>query len=112
MSGNITVEQLAGDQRYALIDNGAVIGSTHYRDLDDGHGPERVFFHTVVDDAYAGQGLAGKLAAFALGDTLAGGHKIVAVCPYIKAYTAKHPDEYAGHLVVPQDRHLEILPRA
>ena len=107
----IHVEQLAERQRYALIDGDKAIGAAHYRDLDTGHGIERVFFHTVVDEAYAGQGLASKLAAFALEDTIAQGHRIAAVCPYIKAYTAKH-HEYDAHLVAPGAQHLRILPTA
>ena len=110
MSTEITVQHLPEARRYALVDEGKVIGSAHYRDLDTGEGIERVFFHTVVDDAYAGQGLASRLAVFALEDTVAHGHKIVAVCPYIKAYTAKH-HRFDAHLVVPGPAHLRILPR-
>lgn len=111
MSGIIEVKHVAERQRYTLLDDGKAIGSAHYRDLDTGTGIDRVFFHTVVDEAYAGQGLAGKLAAFALEDTVALGHKIVAVCPYIKAYTTKRTDEYAQHLVAPTNQHVEILPQ-
>lgn len=110
MSEAITVENFAERQRYVLLEDGRIIGSAHYRDLDTGRGIDRVFFHTVVDEAHAGQGLASKLASFALADTVAREHKIVAVCPYIKAYTAKHAEDYAEHLVVPRQEHLEILP--
>ncbi|MFF5792630.1 GNAT family N-acetyltransferase [Paeniglutamicibacter sp. NPDC012692] len=107
----IHLGQLAERQRYAVFDGDKIIGAAHYRDLSTDHGIERVFFHTVVDEAYSGQGLASKLAVFALEDTIAQGHKIVAVCPYIKAYTAKH-HQYDAHLVVPEARHLRILPTA
>ena len=108
---DIHLEHRAERQRYSLLDGEKSIGAAHYRDLPTEHGIERVFFHTVVDEAYAGQGLAAKLAVFALEDTIAQGHKIVAVCPYIKAYTTKH-HEYDAHLVVPGSRHRKILPAA
>ncbi|GAA1499198.1 GNAT family N-acetyltransferase [Paeniglutamicibacter kerguelensis] len=107
----IQVGQLAERQRYALFDGEKIIGAAHYRDLSTDHGIERVFFHTVVDEAFSGQGLASKLAAFALEDTIAQGHKVVAVCPYIKAYTAKH-HQYDAQLVTPGSQHLRILPTA
>lgn len=110
MSEAITVEQRAGQRRYALVDEGKLIGSAHYRELETASGVERIFFHTVVDEAYGGQGLASTLATFALQDTIAQGHKIVAVCPYIQAYVKKHADQYAAHLVEPTAAHLEILP--
>ncbi|PQZ90322.1 GNAT family N-acetyltransferase [Arthrobacter sp. MYb227] len=110
MGATITIEQRAERKRYALLDGEKSIGAAHYRDLETDHGLERVFFHTVVDEEYAGQGLASKLAAFALQNTLAQGHKIVAVCPYIKAYVKKHAEEYSAHLVGTTSAHLEILP--
>lgn len=111
MGATITVEQRAKRKRYALLDGEKSIGAAHYRDLETDHGLERIFFHTVVDEQYAGQGLASKLAVFALQDTIAQGHKIVAVCPYIKAYVKKHADEYSAHLIEPTKAHLEILPQ-
>lgn len=110
MDTTITVEQRAERKRYALLDGDKSIGAAHYRELETEAGIERIFFHTVVDEEYGGQGLAAKLAAFALQDTIAQGHKIVAVCPYIKAYVKKHAEDYSTHLVVPTRAHLEILP--
>lgn len=110
MDTTITVELRTERKRYTLLDGEKSIGAAHYRDLETDRGLERIFFHTVVDEEYGGQGLASKLAAFALQDTIAQGHKIVAVCPYIKAYVKKHADEYSAHLVEPTRAHLEILP--
>lgn len=106
----IRFELLAKRRRYALIDGENVIGAAHYRDLETDTGIERVFFHTVVDEAYAGQGLAGKLAAQALADTVARGYKIVPVCPYIKVYVRKH-HEFDAELITPAPEHLAILPK-
>ncbi len=97
-------------QRFALEDNGKHIGAAHYRDFEAADGVERIFFHTTVDEAYAGQGLAGILVKFALENTVSSGAKIVPVCPYVKGYVAKHP-QYEPHLVQPTPSHLEILPR-
>lgn len=52
------------------------------------------FTHTVVDPAYRGQGIAGRLADFALNDAAAGGETIVPECPYIQKYLREH--EVAG----------------
>ena len=97
-------------QRFALDDQGKIIGAAHYRDFDGPQGVERIFFHTTVDEEYAGQGLAGVLAKFALESTIEQGAKIVAVCPYIKAYTTKH-HEYDEHLVKPAQAHIDVLPK-
>lgn len=107
----ITPVYLAERQRYALDDDGKLIGAAHFRDFAGVERTERIFFHTVVDDAYAGQGLASVLAKFALENTVAGGAKIVAVCPYIKAYVAKHA-EFQPYLVEPTEDHLKALPKA
>jgi len=96
--------------RFALDDDGKHIGAAHYRDFDGADGVERVFFHTTVNDEYGGQGLASVLVKYALENTIASGAKIVAVCPYVKAYVAKHK-EYEPNLVAPTPAHLDILPR-
>ena len=51
-----------------------------------------MFDHTEIDDAYEGQGLGGQLARGALDDVRAQGLKVVAECPFIKAWIAKHED--------------------
>lgn len=48
------------------------------------------FTHTEVDPAFQGQGLAGKLAAYALADAAASGDAIVPLCPYIARYLETH----------------------
>lgn len=107
----ITPVHLPERQRFALEDDGKLIGAAHYRDFDGGEGTERIFFHTTVEEAYGGRGLAGIMVEFALESTIASGARIVPVCPYVKGYVAKH-SEYADHLVQPGSAHLEILPRS
>ncbi|MHC6178204.1 GNAT family N-acetyltransferase [Glutamicibacter sp. X7] len=108
----ISIRHLPEKQRYVLEDAGTQIGAAHYREVPGStdEGTDRIFFHTVVDEAYGGQGLAGKLANYALTDTVAQGAQIVAVCPYIKAYVAKHHD-FDAHLVKVAARHLAALPK-
>ncbi|WP_338017510.1 GNAT family N-acetyltransferase [Streptomyces adustus] len=72
-----------------LID-GRTAGPTAYRD----HGDQRVFHHTEIDDAIAGQGPASFLVQQALTDVRASGKRIVAVCPYVAKFLKKH-DEFA-----------------
>lgn len=102
----ITVRHNADRHRFELVDDGKVIGKAHYLP-DDGTG-ERVFFHTVVDEAYEGYGLGSKLAAFALDETVAAGLKIVPVCPYIHAFLGRHR-EYAADVVKVRPEHLDAL---
>ena len=80
--------------RYEIRDDQAdepVAGFAEYRLPDDAHVD---FVHTEVDDAYAGQGLASKLVAFALADVRAQGRRIVPHCPYVAGWIKKHPGEY------------------
>ena len=57
-----------------------------------------VFTHTETDPAFEGQGVASALVRWALDDVRARGLHVVAVCPFVKAFIARHPDEY-GDLV-------------
>lgn len=52
----------------------------------------RIFVHTEVDDAFAGQGLGGVLVRQALDETRAAGLRIVAVCPYVARFLEKNHD--------------------
>jgi predicted GNAT family acetyltransferase len=55
------------------------------------------FMHTEVPQALAGKGIGSKLIKGALDQARARGLKVVALCPFVKAYIEKHPD-YAGLL--------------
>ena len=74
--------------RFEIHVDGQVAGFTEYRQQ-----PGVVdFVHTEVDDAYEGQGLGGQLARGALDQVRASGRKVVATCPFIKGWIAKHDD--------------------
>jgi predicted GNAT family acetyltransferase len=62
--------------------------------------------HTQVDPAYAGQGLGERLVAGALADVRARGRTLVPLCPFVRAYLRRHPDQddlVAGDPAVPTD---------
>ena len=57
-----------------------------------------VITHTETDPSYEGQGVASQLVRWALDDVRARGLRVLPQCPFVKAYIARHPDEY-GDLV-------------
>lgn len=84
------VRRVDARHRYEILVDDNRAGLTAYRDRED----RRVFFHTEIDDAYAGQGLASVLVEQALSDVRAAGLRIVPVCPYVAKFLTKH-DEFA-----------------
>jgi predicted GNAT family acetyltransferase len=85
-----TVGHVPDRARYEIAVDDQRAGLSLYLE-DDGR---RIFFHTEVDDAYEGQGLAAILVAHALDDTRAAGLRVVATCPYVTQFVRQHP-EYA-----------------
>jgi hypothetical protein len=71
---------------YEILVGGERVGLAAYRD----RGEQRVFFHTEVDDAFAGRGLASVLVRRALEDVRAQGMRAVPVCPYVAKWLAGH----------------------
>ncbi|MCB1274710.1 MAG: N-acetyltransferase [Leucobacter sp.] len=107
------VRHVPGERRFVLIDREAAggeaeIGEEQYHDVAAGEAAERIFFHTVVSEEYAGQGLASKLVRAALDGTIADGFAIVPVCPYVAAWLRKHED-YADRAVAVTSAHLQAL---
>lgn len=87
---DITVTRNDDESRYEIRSDGALAGFAAF-DLRPG---SIRFIHTEIDDAFQGQGLAGKLAFEALTDAAASGDAIVPLCPYIAKYLQTH--EIAG----------------
>lgn len=81
-------------QRYELRMGDEVAAKAEYREQEGGV----CFTHTEVDERYEGQGLASKLAAFALDDVKSRGMKALPQCEFIAAYIARHEKDY-GDLV-------------
>lgn len=87
-----TVRDNPVEQRFEIHVGETLAGLSAYRDLEVGSARQRIFFHTEVDDAFAGQGLAGILTRAALTKTAARGRRIVALCPYVTRWLSSHHD--------------------
>lgn len=75
--------------RYEARVDGALAGVAEYQLTDI----LVVFTHTEVDEAYEGQGVSGALARAALDDVREQGtRRVLAICPFIKAWIDRHPD--------------------
>ncbi|MFB7112169.1 GNAT family N-acetyltransferase [Streptomyces sp. NPDC056291] len=85
-----TVQWADAKHRYEILVDGKRAGLTAYRD----RGEQRVFYHTEIDDAFAGQGLASRLVQEALTDVRESGKRIVPVCPYVAKFLKRH-EEFA-----------------
>jgi predicted GNAT family acetyltransferase len=82
----ITVTRNDEESRYEIRADDVLAG---FAAFDRRPGSIR-FIHTEIDDAFQGQGLAGKLASAALTDAAASGDAIVPLCPYIAKYLETH----------------------
>lgn len=108
---DVTIRHNPARQRFEVLIGGNVIGKAAYKEYDGGWSPQRIFYHTVINEEYGGQGLAGRLAEVALSETIDEGRAIVPVCPFIKKYLVKHP-EYATGAAATTPAHLEFLDTA
>ena len=81
--------------RFEVLVDGEVAGYTEY---EVGSGVITLP-HTVVEERFGGQGLAGLLVQFAVDDIRAEGYLVHPVCSYVKKWLHRHP-EYAD-LVAP-----------
>ena len=89
---NDTVSDNPAQQRYELAVDGHVAAS--YYAIADG---VITFVHTEVPPELGGKGIGSKLIKGALDQVRAGGLKVIAQYPFVKAYIEKHP-EYADLL--------------
>ncbi len=87
----ITVRDNPEAHRFEAVDeSGSVAAVAVYRRHDD----RVVFVHTEVDDAHEGQGVGSVLVRAALDTVRAEGLRVVAQCPFVRAWIERHP-EYA-----------------
>jgi predicted GNAT family acetyltransferase len=85
---DVTVTRNADRHQFEIAVDGKHAGLVQYVE-DSG---QRIFIHTEVDDAFAGQGLAGTLVREALDATRAEGLRIAATCPYVAKFLGKNHD--------------------
>ena len=83
-------------QRYELLIGGEVAGVLHYRR----HGSQIELMHTEIEQSFAGQGLATRLAAAALELARARQTPVVPSCPFVTGFLDRHP-EYSDLLADP-----------
>lgn len=100
-TSEITVVDAAERRRFEILVDGELAGYTEYHD----RGPLRVFPHTVIEEAYAGRGLATRLVRSALDRMRVEGRPVLPLCPVVCGFIAKHPD-YLD--LVPEDRRAEV----
>ena len=86
---SVTVQDNADKTRYeALSESGVVAGFAEYEQRDG----SVVFTHTVVEDAFEGQGVGSALARGALDQVRTTGQPVVVECEFIASYIEKHPE--------------------
>jgi predicted GNAT family acetyltransferase len=86
---DVVVTNNEAAKRYEARVDGDLAGAAYYDLADD----LIVFIHTEVDDAFEGHGVGSTLARAALDDVRAQGRrKVIATCPFIKAWIERHPD--------------------
>jgi predicted GNAT family acetyltransferase len=78
----------AESSRFEIHVDGKLAGFAVYR-----LGQGRIsFIHTEIDDAFAGQGLGGKLVRSALDAARARGLAVIPLCPFVRSWIQKHED--------------------
>jgi predicted GNAT family acetyltransferase len=88
MSDAVHVTDNPGRNRYEAHLDGVLAGFAEYQLADQ----LIVFTHTEVDRAHEGKGVGSALARFALDDVRDhGGRRVLALCPFIKAWVLRHP---------------------
>lgn len=78
----------AGNSTYTITVEGKTVGHASFADRGD----QRVFYHTEMDPAYGGRGLATILLEDALNAARDEGKRIVPVCSMVETVLRKHPE--------------------
>lgn len=76
-------------QRYEAHVDDALAGVLEYVVRRD----RIILVHTEVSTEFEGRGVAAALTRFALDDARQLGRRVIAACPYVKQYLARHPDD-------------------
>ena len=100
----ITVE----DGSYTIAVEGETVGFAEFADRAD----QRVFYHTEIDPAYGGRGLATILVEAALNAARDAGKRIVPVCSMVGTVLKKHPEfaDITDPVTADIERWLETQP--
>ncbi len=93
MASETTVADNPPASRFEITIDGKLAGFSEYQRSDG----EIEFTHTVIDDAYEGQGLGSTLVAGALDEVRRDGVQVRATCEFVSTYIQRH-HEYADLL--------------
>ena len=74
--------------RFEITAGGDLAGYAEYVPRDGGI----EFTHTVVDDAFEGQGIGGTLVKAALDQARERGLTVTPTCAFVRSYIERHPD--------------------
>jgi predicted GNAT family acetyltransferase len=85
----VTVRDNPDESRFDIFVEDTHAGLSAYKDFGE---IQRIFHHTVVFEEFEGRGLASTLTRAALSTSVQTGHRIVAVCPYVKKWLSTHDD--------------------
>lgn len=83
-----TIAHQTDKSRYVLSVDGTEAGSCHYVDA----GNTREFNHTVIKEAFRGQGLSEPLIKAALDDTRGVVKQVIATCSAVAHFIEKNPE--------------------
>ena len=88
MADDITLAHHPAENRYELTVDGVLAGRVEYVE-DDGVIDMQ---HTIVDPAFGGRGLGGRIVEYALTDARERGLRVVPTCSFISRFIDTHPD--------------------
>jgi hypothetical protein len=91
---DLVVRDDAERGRYEARIGDQLAGASYY----DQDGSVYEFLHTEVDPAFEGKGVGGRLVQGALDDVRGRGGRVIARCPFVRAWLDRHPD-YADLVV-------------
>jgi predicted GNAT family acetyltransferase len=87
---DVTIIDAEAAQRYEARSESDLAG---FLDYVVKHG-RIALVHTEVLPAYRGLGLADRIARFALDDARRRGLRVIASCPFVRAYVERHPETH------------------
>jgi predicted GNAT family acetyltransferase len=89
MPEDVRVTDNPSELRYELHVAGEPAGTIRYRVLPGA----RALVHTEVEPRFEGHGLGTRLIAGALADLRQQGLGVVPVCPFVRTYLERHPED-------------------
>ena len=88
----LSVRDNVEQQRYEARLGGKVVGVISYH-AEPGLPGLLTLVHTEVDPAVEGKGVGSRLVAGAVEDIRRRGLSLVPVCPFVRAYLTRHPEQ-------------------